>query len=394
VPFRHTRHTSTTRAGQRPTLYDSGGSGTRLSFLYNPHGDVSELLNQNSGLLQNYDYATYGTNNLTKAMSGFDNKMNPFTYSAARWDSGSSTFDMGARRYSPGSERWLQQDLYYGAFTDLGLSTDPMTSNRYLFTGANPVNYVEVDGHRFTLPDCPTDIPCEPMLSIQPPPPPAGDPSTGSPSPPDSTEPAGSMSGSASVAMPASDAITSHNDAQMLPPLHGPPSRWDAGTSHPLRYTYFFASTLLHPWAFYLSLQVSVSGEAGSSWMVEANMEWNTSALTDDMSVLGVFDVETSDGKWSTLCLRRTCTGGAGAQFTIPGNQIGPEVVFGGAIQTIAHTRSPSLSLIGFRYRFGLLNESPAGNAPVTNREVGYRFTGGLGIQATLTCNVGGECRS
>jgi RHS repeat-associated protein len=54
---------------------------------------------------------------------------------------------MGARRYSPSVGRWLQQDMYYGALDNLGLSQDPLTANRYAFLGANPVNYVEFDGH-------------------------------------------------------------------------------------------------------------------------------------------------------------------------------------------------------------------------------------------------------
>jgi hypothetical protein len=45
--------------------------------------------------------------------------------------------------------RWLQQDMYYGALDNLGLSQDPMTANRYAFLGANPVNYVELDGHKY-----------------------------------------------------------------------------------------------------------------------------------------------------------------------------------------------------------------------------------------------------
>ena len=47
---------------------------------------------------------------------------------------------MGARRYSASSGRFLQQDIYYGAIDNLGLAQDPLTANRYLFTGANPVN--------------------------------------------------------------------------------------------------------------------------------------------------------------------------------------------------------------------------------------------------------------
>jgi len=65
-----------------------------------------------------------------------------------RLDTGSGTYDMGARRYSAESGRFLQYDLYYDSLDNLGLSEDPLSQNRYAFAGGNPVNFVEVDGHR------------------------------------------------------------------------------------------------------------------------------------------------------------------------------------------------------------------------------------------------------
>ena len=56
---------------------------------------------------------------------------------------------MGARSYDPSSERYLQQDQYDNATDDLGLSTDPITANRYALTGSNPVNFDELDGHNW-----------------------------------------------------------------------------------------------------------------------------------------------------------------------------------------------------------------------------------------------------
>ncbi|WSP75557.1 DNA/RNA non-specific endonuclease [Streptomyces sp. NBC_01236] len=37
--------------------------------------------------------------------------------------------------------------MYNGALADMGLGTDPYTGNRYAFTGGNPINRVEIDGH-------------------------------------------------------------------------------------------------------------------------------------------------------------------------------------------------------------------------------------------------------
>ena len=57
---------------------------------------------------------------------------------------------MGVRRYSPSAGHWFQQDVYAGAFANLALSSDPLTGNRYSFTGANPINFVELDGQTWS----------------------------------------------------------------------------------------------------------------------------------------------------------------------------------------------------------------------------------------------------
>jgi hypothetical protein len=38
--------------------------------------------------------------------------------------------------------------MYNGALADMGLGMDPYTGNRYAFTGGNPVNFLELDGHQ------------------------------------------------------------------------------------------------------------------------------------------------------------------------------------------------------------------------------------------------------
>lgn len=55
---------------------------------------------------------------------------------------------MGARRFGPDAQSFLQPDSYAGALANLGLSMDPLTGNRYGLAGGNPVSFVEVDGHR------------------------------------------------------------------------------------------------------------------------------------------------------------------------------------------------------------------------------------------------------
>lgn len=136
--------------GQRATLTDGA---SRYSYLYDPHGSVSLLLDQASTVMASYGYNAYGGANsaLTRTTAGFNPspalKTNAYEYTGKRYDTGSATLDMGARRYSATTGRFLQPDVYYNALDNLDLANDPLTQNRYLFTGANPVNYIELDGH-------------------------------------------------------------------------------------------------------------------------------------------------------------------------------------------------------------------------------------------------------
>jgi RHS repeat-associated protein len=143
--------------GQRATIAETISSTTnRYSYLYDPHTSVSLLLDQANAVKESYGYSAYGAANaaLTKTASGFSNTTNPYRYTGKRLDSGSGTYDMGARRYSASTGRFLQYDLYYNALDNLGLAEDPLTQNRYALAGANPVNFVEVDGHRASRENC------------------------------------------------------------------------------------------------------------------------------------------------------------------------------------------------------------------------------------------------
>jgi RHS repeat-associated protein len=135
----------------------ANGTTTSYTYGYNLHGDVSQLINSSGTATSTYGYTPYGAEDgaLTKSQAGVNDTttgsdpepLNPFRYSARRFDTGSGTLDMGARRYGPDTMHFLQQDQYAGALDDLSLSTDPLNDNRYMLAGANPINFVETDGH-------------------------------------------------------------------------------------------------------------------------------------------------------------------------------------------------------------------------------------------------------
>lgn len=134
--------------GRRATLTEGA---SRYSYLHDPHGSVSLLVDYagTNDVKASYGYTAYGNSNsaLTKAAAGFNLTTNPYRYTGKRLDIDSNTLDMGARRYSRSTGRFLQYDYYDAALANLGLSLSPLTGNRYALAGGNPVNYVEVDGH-------------------------------------------------------------------------------------------------------------------------------------------------------------------------------------------------------------------------------------------------------
>ena len=142
------------------------------------------MLDDAGNVTASYGYSAYGGSDAPSAdpesLSSGDPDpqapINPYRYASRRMDSGtvpsttptvpagSGGYDMGARRYGPDLGAFLQQDQYYGALSDLGLATDPLTQNRYALAGGNPVSYVEWDGHTVTA-DNP--VSANPTLNVQ-----------------------------------------------------------------------------------------------------------------------------------------------------------------------------------------------------------------------------------
>jgi RHS repeat-associated protein len=138
--------------GRRATITHTpaGGATSRYSYTFDPHGSIELLLDQNRNVKAAYGYTAYGSSNvsLTKTATGFSPNLNAYKFQSQRFDTGSNTLDFGARRYSPSIQRFVQRDSFLGALDDLGLSSDPLNGNRYVLTGANPINFVDLDGHR------------------------------------------------------------------------------------------------------------------------------------------------------------------------------------------------------------------------------------------------------
>jgi RHS repeat-associated protein len=139
------------------TVTPTGGNPSTYTYGYDPQGSVSLLVDTASNLPKAvYHYDPYGNEdpNLTRGdqvanpndPNGID-PTNPYRFDGKRYDSGAADLDMGVRRFGLDTSRFLQQDFFAGSLDDLDLATDPLTMNRYALAGANPIGFVELDGH-------------------------------------------------------------------------------------------------------------------------------------------------------------------------------------------------------------------------------------------------------
>jgi RHS repeat-associated protein len=135
--------------------HNSDGTTENGYYGYNSHTDVETLTDNNGDTKATYGYTAYGKDDDAE-FTGIDKPdaadptkeaYNPYRYNAKRWDAQAGTYDMGFRDYNPGLNRFTTRDMYNGALSDMGLGTDPYTSNRYAFTGGNPTSLIELDGH-------------------------------------------------------------------------------------------------------------------------------------------------------------------------------------------------------------------------------------------------------
>ncbi|MGP3982054.1 golvesin C-terminal-like domain-containing protein [Streptomyces sp. KR80] len=149
--------------GQRLSQIKHNSDGTKEDgyYGYNSHTDVETLTTSTGDTKATYGYTAYGKDDESE-FTGIDKPdtanpdkeaYNPYRFNSKRWDAKSGTYDMGFRDYNPGLNRFTTRDMYTGALADMNLGADPMTGNRYAFTGGNPTSFIELDGHESCYPN-------------------------------------------------------------------------------------------------------------------------------------------------------------------------------------------------------------------------------------------------
>jgi RHS repeat-associated protein len=135
--------------------HDQGPSPEFSVYGYDTRGNVELITDPSGNARATYGYTAYGQPD-ADLMTGMDkpdpgdpdkDAYNTFRFQAKQLDPATGNYDMGARDYDPGLNRFLSRDMFAGALADLSLAVDAFTMNRYAFAGGNPLSLIEFGGH-------------------------------------------------------------------------------------------------------------------------------------------------------------------------------------------------------------------------------------------------------
>jgi len=108
-------------------------------YLTNSHGDVTKLVDANSGyVLNSYEYDIWG-NPRQDALTQ-EEMSNPFRYAGEVFDAESGMIYLRARYYDPSVGRFISEDTYKGQVDN------PLSLNRYTYVLNNPLRYWDPSG--------------------------------------------------------------------------------------------------------------------------------------------------------------------------------------------------------------------------------------------------------
>ena len=105
-------------------------------YLYDGHGNVRNRADQSGGLTDSYSYNAYGIR-LVK----IGDTENMYYYCGEQMDEATGLYYLRARYMNPLTATFTQRDSYEGELES------PLTQNRYLYAGGNPIKYVDPSGY-------------------------------------------------------------------------------------------------------------------------------------------------------------------------------------------------------------------------------------------------------
>jgi RHS repeat-associated protein len=111
-------------------------NGNYYYYLYNGHGDVTQVVDQNGNIVNSYTYDEWGN-----ILSNQEQISNPLKYAGEYYDDESGLYYLRARYYDPATSRMLTEDSYPGDIMD------PLSLNLYTYCNNDPINFTDPTGH-------------------------------------------------------------------------------------------------------------------------------------------------------------------------------------------------------------------------------------------------------
>jgi RHS repeat-associated protein len=109
-------------------------------YLYDGHGSVRQLADENGSVTDTYDYDAFG--NLTNSTGSTANN---YRYCGEQYDGTTGLYYLRARYMNPNTGTFISMDSYAGSIFE------PVSLHKYLYCGINPVSYCDPSGHDFSL---------------------------------------------------------------------------------------------------------------------------------------------------------------------------------------------------------------------------------------------------
>ncbi len=110
-------------------------NGTWYYYIYNAHGDVVGLVDDNGNIKNTYTYDPWGN-----VLSESENIDNPIKYAGEYYDDELGMIYLRARYYNPQIGRFTSLDIEEGEIAS------PLDMNRYVYCRNNPIKYVDPTG--------------------------------------------------------------------------------------------------------------------------------------------------------------------------------------------------------------------------------------------------------
>ena len=123
-------------------------------YLYDGHGSVRQLADENGSVTDTYDYDAFG--NLTNSTG---NTANNYRYCGEQFDGTTGLYYLRARYMNPSTGTFISMDSYNGSIND------PVSLHKYLYANANPVTYSDPSGYSSLLTEITVEVVVQNVLT-------------------------------------------------------------------------------------------------------------------------------------------------------------------------------------------------------------------------------------